>query len=146
MKKMHQAILERAAAIGVPSTEVYAWPLELGSFQVVRSFVDKFAADGNGELNALIANAGLFPGDYSQTQDGWEVTYLQPLVFRIQNILRVSSHQAASELPFQCVAEHLALAILDKVFLSRFAIAFGSSVEFCTLFCSQVERLAKQHP
>jgi len=125
---------------------VYAWPLELGSFQVVRSFVDRFAADGNGELNALIMNAGLFPGNYTQTQDGWELTYLQSLVFPIQNILWVSSHQAASELSFQCVTEHLALAILDRVFLSKFAIAFGSSVEFCALFRFQVERLAKRYP
>lgn len=72
-----QAILEQTAASGVPSTEVHAWPLELGSFQNVRSFVDKFVAEGNGRLNALVANAGVFPSDhYTQTQDGWEVTYL----------------------------------------------------------------------
>jgi hypothetical protein len=57
---------------------VYAWPLELGSFQNVRSFVDKFAEEGNGVLNTLVANAGMVAGDYyTQTQDGWEETYLQ---------------------------------------------------------------------
>ncbi|KAI9566777.1 hypothetical protein HD554DRAFT_1059683 [Boletus coccyginus] len=49
-------------------------------------FVDKFACGfGNGELNALFTNARLFPGDYTQTQDGWEVTYLQSFVFPVQN-------------------------------------------------------------
>ncbi|KAG8213012.1 short-chain dehydrogenase [Butyriboletus roseoflavus] len=72
-EQTRQSILGRAAASGVPSTEVYAWPLELGSFQNVRSFVDKFATDGNGTLNGLVANAGVLPGDYAQTQDGWEV-------------------------------------------------------------------------
>ena len=63
-------------------------------------------------------------------------------------ILPVSSHQAASELSLQCVAEHLALAVLDTVFLSGFAIALGLSVEFCTLFGFQVEgnKLAGQDP
>ncbi|KAN0092822.1 hypothetical protein V8E55_003606 [Tylopilus felleus] len=67
-----KAILKRT---GEPSSEVYAWPLELGSFQSVRSFVDKFAAEGNGALNALVANAGVFSTDqYSQSGDGWELT------------------------------------------------------------------------
>lgn len=74
MKTMRQAILERVDASGVPSTELYAWPLELGSFQNVRAFVDKFATDGNGTLNTFVANAGAVLRDYAQTQDGWEVT------------------------------------------------------------------------
>ena len=75
-KTTRQAILQRAAS-GVPAVEVYAWPLELEGFQNVRSFVDKFATDGNGKLNALVANAGIFPREgYTQAQDGWEVTYV----------------------------------------------------------------------
>lgn len=73
-KTTRQAILKRVAASGVPCTEVYAWPLELGSFQNVRAFVDKFATDGNGTLNTFVANAGVMLHDYAQTQDGWEVT------------------------------------------------------------------------
>ncbi|KAG8214466.1 hypothetical protein J3R82DRAFT_9519 [Butyriboletus roseoflavus] len=72
-EETRKSILERTAASGVPSTEMYTWPLELGSFQNVRSFVDKFAAEGNGALDTLVANAGVAPGDYVQTQDGWEV-------------------------------------------------------------------------
>ena len=118
---------------------MYAWPLELGSFQNVRSFVDKFAEEGNGALNVLVANAGLHAGRYTQTEDGWESTYLQSPHLPNPNDLTGFINQAASELSLQCVAEHLALAVLDKLFLSRFTIALGFRVEFCTLFGFQIE-------
>lgn len=51
-------------------------------------------------------------------------------------ILPVPSHQAASELSFHRIAEHPALAILDKLLLSRFPVTFGCSVEFRALFRS----------
>ena len=136
------AILKRT---GEPSSEVYAWPLELGSFQSVRSFVDKFAAEGNGALNALVANAGVFSTDqYSQSGDGWELTcILFPRLLVQTHLTALSSLQAASKLSFQRVAELSALAVLDKLFLSRFAFTFGLGVEFFTLFYSRVEAITE---
>ncbi|KAG8213030.1 hypothetical protein J3R82DRAFT_11422 [Butyriboletus roseoflavus] len=74
------AILERAAAGGVANPRVAAWPLDLSSFENVRAFADRFAAEanGNGALHALVANAGVFRPDYAQTPDGWEVMYVFP--------------------------------------------------------------------
>lgn len=45
----------------------------MSSFDNVRSFVDRFVAEGPERLNILVANAGTFRPVYTQTQDDWEV-------------------------------------------------------------------------
>ncbi|KAG2097553.1 uncharacterized protein F5147DRAFT_583476 [Suillus discolor] len=50
-----------------------SWPLELSSFDNVRSFVDRFDAEGPERLNILVANAGTFKPVYTRTQDDWEI-------------------------------------------------------------------------
>ncbi|KAF9223414.1 short-chain dehydrogenase [Gyrodon lividus] len=72
-EQARKAVLQRVAADSVVSPEVFARPLDLGSFENVRAFVDKFAAEGEGQLNVLVANAGVFCEDYTQTQDGWDL-------------------------------------------------------------------------
>ncbi|KAF9238480.1 short-chain dehydrogenase [Melanogaster broomeanus] len=74
-EQAHTSILQRVAADSVVSPEVSAWPLDLCTFETVRAFVDKFAAEGDGQLNVLVANAGVFSMDYVQTQDGWETIF-----------------------------------------------------------------------
>ncbi|KIK78914.1 hypothetical protein PAXRUDRAFT_834361 [Paxillus rubicundulus Ve08.2h10] len=67
------AILQRVAADSADSPGVSARSLDLSNFENVRAFVDKFAAEGDDQLNVLIASAGVFCADYTQTQDGWDV-------------------------------------------------------------------------
>ncbi|KAG2341101.1 NAD(P)-binding protein [Suillus weaverae] len=50
-----------------------SWPLELSYFDSVRSFVDRFDAEGPQRLNILLANAGTFRPVYTRTQDDLEV-------------------------------------------------------------------------
>ncbi|KAG2039719.1 hypothetical protein BDR03DRAFT_933037 [Suillus americanus] len=54
-------------------TNLNSWPLELSSFDNVRSFVDRFDVEGPERLNVLVANAGTFRPVYTRTQDDWEV-------------------------------------------------------------------------
>ncbi|KAG2154385.1 short-chain dehydrogenase [Suillus bovinus] len=53
---------------------IECWPLELCSFDSVRSFVDNFEAKGC-TANALIANAGISTLQYTTTPDGYETTF-----------------------------------------------------------------------
>ncbi|KAG1889941.1 NAD(P)-binding protein [Suillus subluteus] len=62
---------ERCA--GTRPASLDSWPLELSSFDNVRSFVDRFNAEGPKRLNILVANAGTFKPVYTRTQDDWEV-------------------------------------------------------------------------
>jgi NAD(P)-dependent dehydrogenase (short-subunit alcohol dehydrogenase family) len=55
-------------------TGIESWPLELSSFDSVRSFVDKFEAKGHA-VNVLIANAGISTLKYAKTPDGYETTF-----------------------------------------------------------------------
>lgn len=48
-------------------------PLELSSFDSVRSFVNNFEAKGC-TVDALIANAGVATMKYAKTSDGYETT------------------------------------------------------------------------
>ncbi|OJA20356.1 hypothetical protein AZE42_14129, partial [Rhizopogon vesiculosus] len=54
-------------------TGIESWPLELTSFDSVRSFVNNFEAKGC-TVDALIANAGVFTRNYAKTSDGYETT------------------------------------------------------------------------
>ncbi|KAG0700362.1 short-chain dehydrogenase [Suillus ampliporus] len=54
-------------------TDIESWPLELSSFDSVRSFVNRFEAKGC-TVDALIANAGVATGTYAKTPDGYETT------------------------------------------------------------------------
>ncbi|KAH7888216.1 short-chain dehydrogenase [Phlebopus sp. FC_14] len=71
-----EAILQRIQS-SEPHTEtvpeVTSWPLDLSTFESVRAFADRFAVEGNGRLDVLIANAGVFTSEYTRTQDGWEI-------------------------------------------------------------------------
>ncbi|KAF8135051.1 hypothetical protein EV363DRAFT_1257008 [Boletus edulis] len=108
-----KSILERAVE---PNMELYTWPLELGSFQNVRSFADRFAMEGNGTLNTLVANAGVYPTDYIRTQDGWEialqVNYLSTALLSIlllPYLINSSSPDSPSRLVFvSSFAHHFA--------------------------------------
>ncbi|KAG1827359.1 uncharacterized protein BJ212DRAFT_1311752 [Suillus subaureus] len=53
---------------------IESWPLELCSFDSVRSFVDNFEAKGC-TANVLIANAGISTMKYTKTPDGYETTF-----------------------------------------------------------------------
>jgi NAD(P)-dependent dehydrogenase (short-subunit alcohol dehydrogenase family) len=55
-------------------TGIESWPLELGSFDSVRSFVDKFEAKGH-TVNVLIANAGISTLKYAKSLHGYETTF-----------------------------------------------------------------------
>ncbi|KAG1871203.1 short-chain dehydrogenase [Suillus subalutaceus] len=55
-------------------TGIESWPLELSSFDSVRSFVDNFEAKGY-TVNVLIANGGLSTMKYAKTSDGYETTF-----------------------------------------------------------------------
>ncbi|KAG2756283.1 NAD(P)-binding protein [Suillus brevipes Sb2] len=55
-------------------TGIESWPLELSSFDSVRSFVDNFEAKGC-TANVLIANAGISTTKYAKTSDGYETTF-----------------------------------------------------------------------
>ncbi|KAJ8494583.1 hypothetical protein ONZ45_g13174 [Pleurotus djamor] len=45
--------------------------IDLASFDSVKAFVDNFDYD---KLDILVANAGIIPKDYEETQDGWEMS------------------------------------------------------------------------
>ncbi|KAG1741916.1 short-chain dehydrogenase [Suillus paluster] len=54
-------------------TDIESWPLELCSFDSVRSFVNRFEAKGC-TVDALIANAGIVTIKYAKTPDGYETS------------------------------------------------------------------------
>ncbi|KIJ62802.1 hypothetical protein HYDPIDRAFT_93647 [Hydnomerulius pinastri MD-312] len=72
-EQTREVILQRATADSGAVPEVAAWPLDLSTFENVRTFVDKFEAEGDCQLNVLVANAGIFKQEYTKSQDGWEV-------------------------------------------------------------------------
>lgn len=66
-----KVLRERSA--GTQPANLDSWPLELSSFENVRSFVDRFVAEGPERLNVLVANAGTFRPVYTRTRDDWEI-------------------------------------------------------------------------
>ncbi|OJA16309.1 hypothetical protein AZE42_03380 [Rhizopogon vesiculosus] len=66
-----EVIRERCAE--TQPTSIDSWPLELSSFDSVRSFADRFDVEGPEHLDVLVANAGTFTLVYTQTQDDWEI-------------------------------------------------------------------------
>jgi len=56
-------------------TGVVSWPLDLSTFDSVRAFADRFAAEAllDTQLNVFVANAGVYVQDYTETTDGWEL-------------------------------------------------------------------------
>lgn len=69
--RVFSALRERCP--GTRPASFDSWPLELSSFDNVRSFVDRFDAEGPERLNILVANAGTFKPAYTRTQDDWEI-------------------------------------------------------------------------
>ncbi|KAL4062124.1 short-chain dehydrogenase [Scleroderma citrinum] len=71
------------------STKVASWPLNLNTFDSVREFADRFAAEAlaGAQLNILVANAGVYMQSYTKTRDGWElmlqVNYLSTALLSI---------------------------------------------------------------
>ncbi|KAG0707119.1 short-chain dehydrogenase [Suillus ampliporus] len=56
------------------TTDIESWPLELSSFDSVRSFVTRFEAKGC-TVDVLIADAGVSTRKYAKTSDGYETTF-----------------------------------------------------------------------
>ncbi|KAG1812234.1 NAD(P)-binding protein [Suillus subaureus] len=65
--------LLRERCAGTQPASLDSWPLELSSFDNVRSFADRFDAEGPERLNVFVANAGTFKPVYTRTQDDWEI-------------------------------------------------------------------------
>ncbi|KAG2054868.1 NAD(P)-binding protein [Suillus hirtellus] len=83
-----------------------SWPLELSSFDNVRSFVDRFDAEGPERLNILVANAGTFKPAYTRTQDDWEIMLqVNYLSFALLSILLLPRllHSATCDDPSRLV-------------------------------------------
>ncbi|KAG1787020.1 uncharacterized protein HD556DRAFT_1434556 [Suillus plorans] len=70
---MRVLLVLRERCPGTRPASFDSWPLELSSFDNVRSFVDRFDAEGPERLNILVANAGTFKPIYTRTQDDWEI-------------------------------------------------------------------------
>ncbi|KAG2118320.1 short-chain dehydrogenase [Suillus clintonianus] len=85
-------------------TDIKSWPLELSSFDSVRSFVNKFEAKGC-TANVLIANAGMSTTKYTKTPDGYEtslqVNYLSTTLLSIlmlPHLIKTGTPEHASRL------------------------------------------------
>ncbi|OAX31784.1 short-chain dehydrogenase [Rhizopogon vinicolor AM-OR11-026] len=85
-------------------TGIESWPLELTSFDSVRSFVNNFEAKGC-TVDALIANAGVLTRSYAKTSDGYETTlqvnYLSTALLSIlmlPHLIKTGTHESASRL------------------------------------------------
>jgi NAD(P)-dependent dehydrogenase (short-subunit alcohol dehydrogenase family) len=70
---MCMLLVLRERCAGTQPAGLDSWSLDLSSFDNVRSFVDRFVAEGPERLNVLVANAGTFRPVYTRTQDDWEV-------------------------------------------------------------------------
>lgn len=78
--------------------DVHVWPLELGSFDSVRTFADRVELEGF-PMNALIANAAISTMTYAKTQGGWETTFVPGMhVVRYPPVDSLFICQIASEL------------------------------------------------
>jgi retinol dehydrogenase 12 len=54
------------------------WSIDLGSFESVKAFADKFDKDA-GRLDIVVQNASTTPASSHQTTDGWESTYVSSI-------------------------------------------------------------------
>ncbi|KAL4063549.1 hypothetical protein V8B97DRAFT_1520770 [Scleroderma yunnanense] len=76
-KRTREVILERTGLNKLPEdgAGVASLPLDLSTFDTVREFADRFAADAllDTQLNILVANAGVLVRNYARTRDNWEV-------------------------------------------------------------------------
>ncbi|KAG2135449.1 short-chain dehydrogenase [Suillus clintonianus] len=85
-------------------TDIESWPLELSSFDSVRSFVNNFEAKGC-TANVVIANAGVSTTKYTKTLDGYEtslqVNYLSTALLSIlmlPHLIKTGTPEHASRL------------------------------------------------
>ncbi|KAL4073183.1 hypothetical protein V8B97DRAFT_1869162 [Scleroderma yunnanense] len=108
-QRTREVILERAGLDNPPEdgTGVASWPLDLSTFDSVREFASRFAAEAlvGAQLNVLIANAGVNMLHYIKTKDDWElmiqVNYLSTALLSIlmlPYLIKSSSVESPSHL------------------------------------------------
>lgn len=117
-------IMQRTGLTKQPSGDacsLASWPLAFETFENVSAFVSRFSteAPNEGQLNALVVNAGVFGPEYDKTPDGWEISCVPR--HRVPANLYFC-YQASSELPFDGIAQHSHAAVSDQV--SKFGFPF----------------------
>lgn len=58
-------------AVGKANADVLVWPLDLGSIASVKTFARRVQEELD-RIDVFVENAGIFPGAWVGTEDGWE--------------------------------------------------------------------------
>ncbi|KIW12904.1 hypothetical protein PV08_08091 [Exophiala spinifera] len=76
LSKGEQAREDVLTSTKAPKDAVEVWPLDMESFESVKTFARRVEdhINAGGRLDVAILNAGLATGKWSQTRDGWEKT------------------------------------------------------------------------
>ncbi|KAJ7631812.1 hypothetical protein B0H17DRAFT_1282931 [Mycena rosella] len=78
------------------------WLIDLGDFQSVKAFGDRFEQD-EGRLDILVANAAMETRKYTTTKDGWETTLqvnhiaMSAAVLRLVPVMFKTGHEHATK-------------------------------------------------
>ncbi|KAJ7079207.1 hypothetical protein C8R43DRAFT_940090 [Mycena crocata] len=133
-----QAALEKLQAdTGYKKTEL--WLIDLGDFESVKRFGDKFDRDG-GRLDTLVMNAGISAQKYKATKDGWESSLqvnciATPLVAirLLPHLLRTAEqYSTVPRLVVVASEVHYWATLSKSVLQSKTPLALLGSRENCT--------------
>lgn len=119
-------IMQRTGLTKQPSGDacsLASWPLAFETFENVSAFVSRFSteAPNEGQLNALVVNAGVFGPEYDKTPDGWEISlqvnYLSMALLSIlmlPYLIKSASLDSPSRLiVVSSISHHLGVKILE---------------------------------
>ncbi|KAI1618836.1 putative short-chain dehydrogenase [Exophiala viscosa] len=121
---------------GAASDAIEVWPLEMGSFDSVKSFAaraEKHVKEG-GRLDVAIMNAGLATGLWEQTSDGWEKTIqvnclsTALLSLKLLPLLKQSKSDTSNSHPGAIAVPHLVIVASDIHQMAKFSERNASNI------------------
>ncbi|KAJ6511995.1 hypothetical protein C8R47DRAFT_1291601 [Mycena vitilis] len=116
------------------------WIIDLGSFESVRQFVDKFERDG-GRLDILVENAAIDAIKYKATEDGWESslqfvndpsTSLLALLLLPTMIQTAQQHSTTPRIVVVSSGMHYWVEIAKEIYENPDMFKNLGSAEYCT--------------
>ncbi|KAJ7765100.1 hypothetical protein DFH07DRAFT_738005 [Mycena maculata] len=134
-----QAAVDTEGGYGRGYTHVELWLIELGDFESVKHFADRFERDG-GRLDILVENTAVSMQKYEATKDGWE-TSLQvnclstPLVafLLLPSMIRTAQeHATIPRLVVVASETHYWVTISRKIYEKGNILATLGNAKYCT--------------
>ncbi|KAH7925394.1 NAD(P)-binding protein [Leucogyrophana mollusca] len=120
-------------------TEITSYPLDLSSFESVRSFADTLVTVGDGKIDCILGNAAIATRKFVKTVNDWEstlqVNYLSHALLSLlllPSLVKASTSDSASRLVLVSSDAHYQIKSLDDVKKVPNILAHLNDQKYCT--------------